>query len=484
MFQLVALGLLLAAAPSWAEYRPLESPSRYVPPPPPQDVVERSVARNVVTNWITMPLDHFDPQNPTTFQMRYMYNEDLWGGEGYPIFIMVGGEWAIVQAWLQAGNMFQMAQENKGYMFYTEHRYYGGTRIFNVFNAETLRFLNVDQALADLAYFITELKKQPRFAKSEVILYGGSYAANMALWFKKRYPHLVKGSVASSGPIKGKADFYEYLEVVHEAFRSEGGQDCVDIIKQGIDDAVALMETEEGRRLVEAEFSLCSPLNYDNLFELGYFSGFITWSFSGAVQQARPGTLRASCDGLRANTFGFTPMQKVAGFVKQRQGVTSCISLNYENYVQSYQVSHGDSKAWYYQTCTEYGFYQTAPTSGTAFDSLKWINMDFYIDLCKQIFDPRFDIDFVNNAVDRVNLIWGGLEPNVNNTINIHGTIDPWHALGVHETDITDSSPTITVPRASHCFDMQSWLTTDTIKMSQAQATARRIVRGWLGNSS
>lgn len=78
---------------------------------------------------------------------------------------------------------------------------------FRNLTTENLRFLNVDQALADLAYFIMELKKQPRFENSKIVLYGGSYAANMALWFKQRYPHLVVGGVASSGPILAKVDF-------------------------------------------------------------------------------------------------------------------------------------------------------------------------------------------------------------------------------------------------------------------------------------
>lgn len=75
------------------------------------------------------------------------------------------------------------------------------------FTTENLRFLNVDQALADLAYFIRGMKSQPRFADSKFVLYGGSYAANMAMWFKKRYPHLVVGVVASSGPILAQVDF-------------------------------------------------------------------------------------------------------------------------------------------------------------------------------------------------------------------------------------------------------------------------------------
>ena len=59
----------------------------------------------------------------------------------------------------------------------------------------------------------------------------------------------------------------------------------------------------------------------------------------------------------------------------------------------------------------------------------------------------RFDLDFVNAGADRVNLIFGGLEPVVNNTINIHGYIDPWRALGVYKEDISETSPTFTVDR-------------------------------------
>lgn len=54
-----------------------------------------------------------------------MFNEQFFAGDGSPIFIMVGGEWAIAPGWLLTGNLFEMARENKGYMIYTEHRYYG-----------------------------------------------------------------------------------------------------------------------------------------------------------------------------------------------------------------------------------------------------------------------------------------------------------------------------------------------------------------------
>ncbi|RVE44817.1 hypothetical protein evm_010530 [Chilo suppressalis] len=94
----------------------------------------------------------------------------------------------------------------------------------------------------------------------------------------------------------------------------------------------------------------------------------------------------------------------------------------------------------------------------------------------------RFDEAFVYDTAERVNTVFGGLRPDVNNTINIHGYIDPWRALGVYEEDLKESSPTYTVARASHCFDMLGELQTDTIRMAQVKQIARRMVARWLSS--
>lgn len=73
---------------------------------------------------------------------------------------------------------------------------------------ENLKYLNVDQALADLAAFIVWFKAStPGLENSKVILVGGSYAGTMAVWMRQKYPHLVAGSWASSAPLLAKVDF-------------------------------------------------------------------------------------------------------------------------------------------------------------------------------------------------------------------------------------------------------------------------------------
>lgn len=45
-----------------------------------------------------------------------------------------------------------------------------------------------------------------------------------------------------------------YLEVVHDAFLSEGGVECISVIRQGIQDTIVAMQTEAGRQTLEESY--------------------------------------------------------------------------------------------------------------------------------------------------------------------------------------------------------------------------------------
>ena len=159
------------------------------------------------TNTIEQRLNNFDRQDNRTWQMRYLENNDHFQAGG-PIFIYVGGEWSVSEGWLRTGHMYDMAKQLNGTMFYTEHRYYGESRPTEDLSVENLRFLNVDQALADLAHFITHVKATyPGTQDSGVIMVGASYSATMVTWFRQKYPHLVDGVWASSAPLLAQVDF-------------------------------------------------------------------------------------------------------------------------------------------------------------------------------------------------------------------------------------------------------------------------------------
>lgn len=53
-----------------------------------------------------------------------MSNEEHFKSGG-PIVIYIGGEWTISAGALLGGQQFDIAAKHNGYLFYTEHRYYG-----------------------------------------------------------------------------------------------------------------------------------------------------------------------------------------------------------------------------------------------------------------------------------------------------------------------------------------------------------------------
>ena len=70
-----------------------------------------------------------------------------------------------------------------------------------------LKYLSREQALADLANFISYQQKAMNLTKNKWIVFGGSYPGNLAAWFRLKYPHLAYGAVASSAPILAKMNF-------------------------------------------------------------------------------------------------------------------------------------------------------------------------------------------------------------------------------------------------------------------------------------
>lgn len=76
-------------------------------------------------------------------------------------------------------------------------------------STQNLIYLSADQALADAAYFIKGMNTEHRLAEgTKWVVFGGSYAANLAAWMRDKYSHLVYAAVADSGPILAKVNFY------------------------------------------------------------------------------------------------------------------------------------------------------------------------------------------------------------------------------------------------------------------------------------
>lgn len=71
-----------------------------------------------------------------------------------------------------------------------------------------MKYLTTQQALADLAQFISEMNKRYKLTtETKWIAFGCSYGANLAAWLRLQYPHLLHGAVCSNSILAAKVDY-------------------------------------------------------------------------------------------------------------------------------------------------------------------------------------------------------------------------------------------------------------------------------------
>ncbi len=56
--------------------------------------------------------------------------------------------------------------------------------------------------------------------------------------------------------------------------------------------------------------------------------------------------------------------------------------------------------------------------------------------------------------MDVTNDFYGAKNPDVDHVVFVHGSVDPWHQVGIYESDLNADAPAIYIEGSSHCADM------------------------------
>ncbi|XP_014206647.1 putative serine protease K12H4.7 [Copidosoma floridanum] len=438
-------------------------------------------SRTITEKWIEQTLDHFNHRDDRTWNMRYYEEDRYFNGTG-PILVFLGGEWEISPGYLNSGLMYEIGKQHGALMFYTEHRYYGKSEPTKNLSSANMQYLSVDQALADVAYFVKEKKAEREAEDAKVVVFGGSYSGNMAAWMRIKYPHLIQGAVASSAPVYAKADFYEYYETVTEALKRHGDE-CVASVKVAIEQTEEMLASQAGAEMIQILFNLCSAVNVTSRNEVSYFMNYVAEKFAGAVQYNKGGVGRNStigglCATMADKKIG-APVKRLATLFKKE----SCTKdADYSNFLETMRSEKFEpseaTRQWFFQTCTEYGYYQTTNSSRSVFGTL--FELDFFVDLCQNLYGEYYDKNLLEYGVSRTNIQYGGRLPDVTNVIFTNGDVDPWHRLSVLE-DLNESSPAILISGTSHCEDLKSSKSARTSpELEGARKRVNKLVSTWL----
>lgn len=164
---------------------------------------------------------------------------------------------------------------------------------------------------------------------------------------------------------------------------------------------------------------------------------------------------------------------------------SSCLA-NYQATVEAYRNTSQSSAAvqsagrqWLYQTCTEFGWYQTSGSIHQPFGSS--FPVEFNTQLCSDLFSDNLTLthDFIHGLIDRKNVIFGGWNSAVQNVYFTNGLVDPWRTMGIQQ-DLNPSSPADIIPGASHCNDLSSISENDSSIMLAVKRRIRRLFANWL----
>ncbi|CAH8874133.1 unnamed protein product [Trichobilharzia szidati] len=230
-------------------------------------------------------VDHFSFQaSNMTFKQRYLY-EDKWFKPNGPIFFYCGNEGDIETFWNNTGLMFELAPSFNAFILFAEHRYYGESLPFEKsFQQPYIQFLSTKQALADYAYLIEGVKNKFNITRSPVIAFGGSYGGMLAAYMRASYPHIIKGALAASAPVRwvaGEGNFHEFFEAVTKNYHDVNPK-CSQKIKDAFNTAVQMSQKPDtGYKQLSEQLRLCQPIS--NEFE---FYWVLKWARNAFVMMA------------------------------------------------------------------------------------------------------------------------------------------------------------------------------------------------------
>ncbi|XP_070806093.1 thymus-specific serine protease [Pituophis catenifer annectens] len=450
----------------------------------------QSQFRPAMRNWtpakeglISQPLDHFNRQERRVFNQRYWINEQLWQRPTGPVFLYIGGEGSLSEFSVEDGHHVDLAQKYKAMVVSLEHRFYGASLNPDGLQDENLQFLSSQQALSDLAafrHFIT--KKYNLRANHTWICFGGSYPGSLAAWFRLKFPHLVFAAIASSAPVRAQMDFTGYNKVVAASLSNpvvKGSTECLQRVREAFASVDRMMHAGWLAKL-SIDFHSCSPLQGErdcqvlvtNLADI--FMGAVQYNYEALEW----GTVASVCSIMTNSSIG-SPYRRlvVANLVILHHMGMPCLQNSREEILEelrntSIEMSYLNERQWYFQTCTEFGYYQTCEDPDCPFSPR--MSLASQLDICTQVFNISYRN--ISEGVSFTNDYYGADHPRASRVLFVNGDIDPWYPLSVLK-DESPSEPAILINGTSHCANMYSPGFEDPLSLIRA----RQQITSWVG---
>lgn len=435
-------------------------------------------------------LDHFNFVQDATFSQRYLYTDQYWDENG-PIFFYTGNEGSITSFWDNSGFVFEAAEQFNALVIFGEHRYYGESLPFGKesFEHDKVGYLTIEQAMADYAVLITELKVQFKATKSKVVAFGGSYGGMLSAYMRFKYPNVIDAALAASAPIymvtfEGSEREFFFSAVTQDFHNAD--PDCPGYIVTAFEMLEMLKnQGAEGLSELSRIFKLCKPLQ--SVKQIPHMLGWIRNSFTALAMgdYPYPTDFLASLPGYPVNVvckMMATASSKLEGLAgatalvyNGTNGTLSCLDPDTEYIECADPTGCGlgpDSLAWDYQACTEVSLPAGSNNKTDMFPALP--------------FTPEMRAKYCQDkwgVAERSNWpiiqFWGKDISSASNIIFSNGDLDPWRPGGVLE-DVSPTLVALPVKGGAHHLDLRASNPQDPPTVTQAREQELQLIRKFI----
>lgn len=415
-------------------------------------------------------IDHNNPDQGT-FAQRYYIDETYGPKANDPVFFYICGESACTKRALN-GAIRNYAKKHHAKMIALEHRYYGESLPFSTFSTANFRFLSTEAALDDLAYFQRQMSKELNWTGTW-IAFGGSYPGSLSAYYRLKFPYLVAGSLASSAPVMAKEDFYEYDAHVAKV----AGPQCAEHMRSVVQAVEATLDDNEKLEQMKVLFEATEV--HDSVD----FLYLIADTGAAAIQY---GMRDSFCSALSSTE---DPLIGYADFARKlyRLMNVSAVEMTAQGAMSEHPDGYNNGvgmRQWFYQSCTEYGYWQNANPDTSESTRSSLINLEYHRHLCQRL----FGIDKPVNTAELNNTFYFPLMDDlVSNIYFTNGGNDPWSILSLSEQNGNAVNLKLTyylIEGAAHCEDLHSPNASDSEYLIAARAKMDDLLEQWLNTKS
>lgn len=444
------------------------------------------------TKWFTQLIDHFSWANQDTYQQRYLVNKDHWCGKNCPILFYCGNEGDIEVFTNNTGWMWENAANLHAMLIFAEHRFYGKSLPYQIDptiitpnSTKTLGYLSSEQALADYAKLIFEIKNTLYDAKySPVIAIGGSYGGMLAAWMRMKYPNAVTGALAGSAPIlqfPGEYDCHLFNQIVTKDYENYSVNCSASISRSwSAIREIAKRKNQDGLKQLSAMFNTCTVMQQQEVDLLIQMLSAI-WVNMAMTDYANEADflskmpaypIKHSCEYLKIDPIYVDMDQLVKNISLASQVYTNftrkspCLDIKK-------MVYDPMDVLWDFQSCTEMVMPICSDGVNDMFDP-QTFNLTSYVEDCK----TRWG---VSTQVNKVQTLYG--TKNMNSASNIifsSCSRDPWSAGCPQDSVEATSIHAIKIPNVCHHEDLRASGPNDSVEIKNARQQELNIISDWI----